>query len=75
MAAPISITVYLSAFRDSSERSCCSASTAGNANVSIDYILSIALGNSTNRAAVSTRTARSACVRNYISHCKILLLG
>ena len=75
MAAPISINVYRSAFRDSSDRACSSASTAGNANVSIDYILSITLGNSTNRAAVSTRTARSACIRNLVSHCKILLLG
>ena len=59
-----------SAFGNSSERASSSASTAGNADISIDYILRITLRNSANRAAVSTCSARSACIRNYISHFK-----
>ena len=56
------------AFSDSACRAGSFASTAGYANISVDVVLCIALGNSSNGAAVSTSTARYASVRNYICH-------
>ncbi len=44
--------------------------SACRANISIDVVLCIALGNSSNGAAVSASTARNASVRNYICHKK-----
>ena len=58
------------AFSDSACRAGSFASTAGYANISIDVVLCIALGNSSNGAAVSASTARNASVRNYICHKK-----
>ena len=55
-------------FSDSACRAGSFASTAGYANISVDVVLCIALGNSSNGAAVSTSTARYASVRNYICH-------
>jgi len=56
------------AFSDSACRAGSFASTAGYANIGIDVVLCIALGNSSNGAAVSASTARYASVRNYICH-------
>ena len=63
----------LLAFSDSACRAGSFASTAGYANIGIDVVLCIALGNSSNGAAVSASTARYASVRNYICHKNILL--
>ena len=66
------ILAYLTilAFSDSACRAGSFASTAGYTNISIDVVLCIALGNSSNGAAVSASTARNASVRNYICHKK-----
>jgi len=61
---------YVLAFSDSACRAGSFASTAGYANIRIDVVLCIALGNSTNGAAISACAARYASVRNYICHKK-----
>ena len=66
----IEFTGYVSAFSDSACRAGSFASTAGYANIGIDVVLCIALGNSSNGAAISASTARYASVRNYICHKK-----
>ena len=46
--------------------------TAGDALISIDYELAVALGNARYGAAVCTCTARDALIANLESHCKFL---
>ena len=48
-----------------------STSTAADASISVDYVLSISLGNSVYRTFTSTSTAANAAIANYICHDKI----
>jgi hypothetical protein len=58
--------------RGSANRAYVCAVTAGDALISIDYVLAVTLGNARGRAAVCTCTARDALVTNLESHCKFL---
>jgi hypothetical protein len=58
--------------RGSTNRAYVCAVTAGDALVSIDYELAIALGNARGGATVCACTARDALITNLESHCKFL---
>ena len=47
---------------------CISARTAGNALVSVDYVLAVALSDASNGARVSASAAGDALIRNFVSH-------
>ncbi len=73
MSASFSCNVFLSLFGtrllgDSFYRAACCASTAGNALISIDLVLTGTLGNSVYRAACCARAAGNALIRNFVSH-------
>jgi hypothetical protein len=48
------------------------AVTAGDALISIDYVLAVTLGNARGRAAVCACATSDALITNLESHCKIL---
>jgi hypothetical protein len=56
---------------DSAHGAVASAGAAGDAGISVDDVLGIALGNSANRAALCTGAAGNASVRNNICHGKL----
>ena len=58
--------------RRSANRAYVCAVTAGDALISIDYELAVALGHARYGAAVCTCTARDALIANLESHCKFL---
>jgi hypothetical protein len=64
---PILIRFEL-AFLDSAAGALISTSTAGNAGVSVDLVLAVALENSGNGALVSASAAGNASISNNVSH-------
>ena len=67
LCRPSSCFVEL-AFLDSFNGALISASTAGNADVSVDDVLVCTLGNSLNGALVCTSAALDASISNFVSH-------
>ena len=55
------------AFLDSLNRALVSAGTAGNADIGVDDVLAVALGNSLNGALVSAGTAGDTSVSNDVT--------
>ncbi len=64
-----------SLFGDSSDRTVISTSAAANASVSVDTVLSIALGNRAYRTAVRASSATYTSITNLISHIGTLLFN
>ena len=65
------------AFLDSGNGALVSASTAGNAGVSVDLVLAVALSDSGNGALISTSAAGDTSISNNVSHgitSKIILM-
>ncbi len=58
----------------SADRACCLAGTALNAEFRVDDMLSITLGNGSDRASGSARTAVYAIITDDIRHITILLI-
>jgi hypothetical protein len=56
------------AFLDSGNGALVSASAAGNADVSVDLVLAVALSDSGNGALISTSAAGDASISNLVSH-------